>query len=241
MDRLPIQTPLGVPMAPPTKPPPRPRKGGTPAATDPFWSNVVLLLQGDTLADAKGRHVLTPAGGVVVPSPDGLIFDGADSLAVTDTLADFQFTGSFTVEGEFAAPAALGTGMLLSVNNNVTGDWCVWVRGNPTFSIGIYRSGGGVYLEPNGVWTPDTVHSWAWSYDAPANESSVYIDGARVAVGVVAYNASGVPALPLSIGRETPAINTQFFTGTLRTRLTKGVPRYAGTSYVPPTWPVPTA
>lgn len=212
-----------------------------PIEPDPYWEQVVLLLQGDSLEDAKGRHILITHEGTVT-SADGLLqFDGASSLRVDNNLDDFTFPGSFTIEGQIdGVSAGAATAVLLSVNTGLAGDWEIFTRGASNFNGGFYATSGD-YLEPSSpAWITDSLHSFAYVYDADAKVSHLYLDGTQIGSNTNPAN-DYLPdvAASLFIGREN-AVNEKRFKGGLTVRITNGVARYTGSTYTPPTWPLPT-
>lgn len=241
--RAPIRSPLGPPIQSPLKPPPWRKPGGTPPAVDPFWSSVVLLLQGDTLTDASGRHALITNDGAVVPGPTGLFFNGGSALRIDDNLADFAPTGSFTIDGEATiATITASTFILLSTYIGVPGDWQFFTRGAPNFQGGVFATSGAYIEPPAPPWATGAPVAFAFQYDAdalPTPVASLYVGGDRIGMSVAAGNYAPSPPNPLYIGRESATV-AKFLNGFLRLRMTHASRGY-GASYIPPTWPVPTS
>jgi len=202
-------------------------------ASDPFWANVVLLLQGSSLTDATGRHTLIVNEGT--PTADGMLrFDGSSSLRIEDALADFQFPGAYTIEGQLQeAPPGNSTSVLVS-NAYADGGWEVFARGAPDLSGGFYGDGG-AFIEPaTPPWVTSAVVDWAFVSDESG--SALYLGGTRIGIG----GASPQTALSaLYLGREGPA-SAKNLIGGMRLRITKGIARMSGETYTPMTWPAPT-
>jgi len=212
------------------------------ATPDPYWDQVVLLLQGDALEDAKGRHALITHEGTVTTSDGLLRFDGASSLRIDDSLEDFTFAGSFTIEGLInGVTAGAQTAILLSTLIGVNGDWELFTRGASNFNGGFYGTSGD-YLEPSSpAWITDTLHSFAYTFDSDSGAGSLYLDGTRIATSTgAAHDYLPETAGSLFIGREG-ASSEKRFKGGLTVRITNGVARYTGDTYTPPAWPLPTS
>ena len=231
----PILPPVGPPIRPPTQPPPT-IPGGSVTPTDPFWAQTVLLLNGNALEDATGRHALIAYEGIVTASGGFLQFGGAASLRIEDNLADFAGGGPYTWEGESFSPVDLAATAVLLSTLDVGNGWEIFERPNPN-STGGYYVDGGVYQEPGGLsWADGLSHPWAMVMDEN-NNFSFYFEGTRHAFVEDVPNPAGVG--PLFIGRES-ATSAKNFIGGMRCRLTRAA-RYSGPSYVPPTYPLPTS
>lgn len=214
---------------------------------DPHWANVVLLLNGDTLADATGRHTLSQAGngGDVTASADGLVFGGNAALRVEDNYGDFAFgTGvaSYTIEARalgIQAGAWQGARMIASNYSGVAGDWEFYGRGSISSYGGGWYASAGPYMEPPaGTWVDGTEHDFAVSFDDETGITSLYRDGLRIASASGGANY-GWGGGPLFVGRE--GVQEKFWIGTLRLAITKGVCKMKGDSYTPQPWPRPTS
>lgn len=208
---------------------------------DPFWEDVVLLLQGDALEDASGRHELVVSDGDVAVDNDMLVFDGASALRIDDNLADFQFGGSWTVEGQLiGVTAGASTAILVSNLTSNAGEWQIFTRGAAESFRGGFYAPAGAYVEPGTPpWVTDALVDWGVTYDAGTTTLRLYINGAKIGEAVGAGDYSPDVAPSLFIGRES-AIVTKFLRGSLRLRITNGVARMTADTYTPPTWPVPT-
>lgn len=209
--------------------------------TDPFWNNVVLLLNGNALTDAKGRHTLDDFEGAVTVVDGRLFFDGASSLEVLGNLDDFNLPGDFTIEGESAGAGVSATGTMVLLSNYAGGGtfqvYCRGKDGNSGFYAEVV-SGDALAYESAPALLQDVPVQWA----AVRQGSTFrwYIDGNVVQTfNNVGGNISQSPAPRAFVGRATPS-TAQNYSGGLRLRVTKGVARYAGSSYTPPTWPLPT-
>lgn len=218
-----------------------------PGPVDPNWASVVLLLNGDTLADATGRHTLTQFGngGDVTASSSGLVFGGNAALRIEGGYGDFAFgagVGSVTIEARvlgIQAGAWQGARMIASNYAGAAGDWEFYGRGSNSGYRGGFYSTAGAYLEPvAGLWVDGTEHDVAFTYDAETDTSSLYLDGQRIDVSDGPSNY-GWGGSPLFVGRES-AGSEKFWIGNMRLAITKDVCKMSGDSYTPEPWPRPT-
>ena len=205
--------------------------------SDPNWNNVVLLLNGNSLTDAKGRHTLIVNDGTPTVNANGIYLDGASSLRIEDNLVDFRLTAPFTMEGELTGVSAgAATAVFFSNYAGVNGDFELFTRGGPNFNMGFYGDAN-VFLEQLTPVIIDAPVSWAFTVDN-LSMCRLFVNGVVIASGVAGGGGFDTGSLlPVFIGREN-AGSTKFFKGSLRLRVTKGVCRYADT-YTPPAWPLP--
>lgn len=229
--------PLAPPLQDPLQPPPRKMSGG--GGGDPFWSSVVLLMNGvNSLADATGRHTMTPNGGVAT-GPDGVVFNGG-YIQAGNNLGDFSPPGSFTWDMQVnGIVAGAATAVLMGTYaDGAPGQWELYSRGNPNYNSGFYSSAGQA-LEPAGAVITDAPVELAVLFDADAGTVSIYINGVRVGVATGPPNDYTPDVLvPLFIGIEGSI--TKPFKGTMCLRMTNADRGY-GAGYVPSTWPKPTS
>jgi PKD repeat protein len=215
--------------------------GEAPVDPDPFWDNVVLLLNGNALTDAKGRHTFDDFEGTVTIVDGRLHFDGASSLEILGNLADLSFAGDFTIEGESYGAGVVATSTMVVLSNYAgAGTFQVYCRGQDGNS-GFYSealAGNAPVYEGQPAMLDDTPVSWAAVRQG--SEFRWYVSGVlEETLSNVGGSIAQSPAPRAFIGRATPA-SAQNYQGGLRMRVTKGVARYAGSSYTPPTWPLPT-
>lgn len=225
--------PIDVPIKGPFDPPPAP--GGA-AASDPFWPQVKALWNGDSFADATGRHTLVTVDGNPAIALGMLAYDGASSNNTTENVGDFQPPGPLTIDGQFVWGNNGQTQVMASTFDASTVGIEIYVRADGTFGIWSPT----FFVEsPIGAVAPNVLTDWAIVSDPTpgASEMRIYLNGARVAVLPGLPNWAGY-ANPLYLGREG-AIGPKFFTGRQRMRWTWAI-RYTGANYVPPAWPVPT-
>ena len=204
--------------------------------TDPFWSNVVFLLNGNSLTDATGRHTVSVVDGTPTVSDGQVQLDGASSLVATGNLNDFALNGNYTIDFRVKGPqSGAATRVWLSTYIGASG-WEIFTRPAPDWNTGIYNEGG-MYSDPTAVpvITGNFVNV-AFVNDVTANQSRVYIGTSLVAT--LALNNTPA-ANALYIGREN-AGSTKYALGGLNCRITQAV-RYTGGTFTPPTWPVPTS
>lgn len=241
MDTKPARVPLGPPVQDPLTPPPK-RK--TSAAHDPFWAQVVLLLNGGDLLDATGRHVFTVVkdpDGDVIGTPNGLQFIKPGALQTLNNLSDFAFADSWTLDFQTnGVSAGAGTQLILSAyNNDSAGEWEVFTRGAPNFNMGFYAPAG-AFLEPTApAVITDSPVDWAVTYDKPTNTLRTYVGGVKNGeiVGGPNNYAASVPAV--FVGRETTGVS-KTYSGFMRVRVTLANRGY-GDAYTPTSWPAPTS
>jgi hypothetical protein len=208
-------------------------------AADPYWADTVLLLNGNAVSDATGRHTLIQHEGEVTASGGWLIFDGNSSLRIDDNLTDFAFPGAFTIDAEIVGDTTRNATMIVMSNYVNTGTWQVFVRGSPGWGVGFYGEGG-QYLEQATAVVTDAPASFGMSTPGTPNSFRLYANGTKLQqVDGGQNNNVPSPSPSMFIGRESPT-SGKLFKGKMRLRVTKNVARMVGDTYTPPTFPLPT-
>lgn len=221
-------------------------------ATDPFFSNVVLLCgfngvdAATSTTDECGRHTVSMSAGAQLDTGQfkfgsaSAQFDGSnDYLEVTGNLSDFLFgTGQFTVETFLRFDTGFGAG------ETIMGKWSFSNSAQNAWFFD--RSGGALrFIAKNasvsvvsGAWSASTGVWYHVAVDRDgANKIRIYIDGAMVGSTT---NAADINETGASLGIGSMADSFGAFNplnGWLdEVRITKGVARYASDSgYIVPT------
>ena len=223
--------------------------------TDPYWANVVALVQGTgadgstTIVDDTGLRTWTQHGNLQVDDslgPNTLLSDGTGDYATTPYVkADFDWwTGDFTIEAWVQAsaftdwyytdgspvPAFVGCADPASGTN-------YWSFGpkNGGFVGFSYYNGSANHLTSTLV-----VSTSALTHLAMSKSSG----GIYLAKGGVVDSPVSVSGTPLSstsgVSLTLGQINNRCCPGNFVLRITKGVARYTS-AYTPPTLPFPTS
>ena len=224
-----------------------------PSEGDPYWDNVVSLLQFDDPAnpwkDETGR-VWAPSGDISY-SAEGR-FSGC---ALTSSMPAFLTTGG----GSEFSPAAHGGKMTIEFflnpspsdssrvkailsargGSSLVNTWVIERAATGRMDIGIFNSSGtaavyatsGENLLPPGVWT----HC---AFVVDVTEVRVYVGGVGSSTPATSLPATG--AWPIQLLRSPAAPDAaRNFVGAIDTlRITKGVARYTE-NFTPPTAPFP--
>jgi hypothetical protein len=215
-----------------------------PAVVDPHWASVVSLLNGQgangstSIIDATGRHTWAPSAGAPTIQ-DGMVYlDGASALVSTDNPADWNFPGDFTIEGELDGDTSNDATVVFLSNLGGDGTYELFTRGSSS------NWGMGIYGETSLYWerTPPVITNsrMPFAITRLGTTVRVYAGGAKWHEENYGGNYVAAPAKPMYVGCETPA-TPKFLKGGILLRVTKGVARYTGDTYTPPTWPLPTS
>lgn len=221
--------------------------------TDPWFSNVSLLLHGDgNLTDSSSYgHSFTTYGnvsatGVAKFGTNSLLFDGNGDYLMTSSNSAFDFPGDFTIEAWvwFSAPpnsyaGAYGAAIVNRYSGLGGGDNTGWqLRINGTSSgydtINLYT--GQTDLNWSASFSLNTWHHVAVSRSGSSIRA--YVDGSQV--GSTTINSDSLTpssSRDLSIGRLALESTYLFdLNGRIDDlRLSKGVARYTGSSFSVPT------
>lgn len=204
-------------------------------ASDPFWANTVLLMNG-VLTDATGRHTFSNASGTVTASGGWLNFDGSSGLNILGNLGDFaagtDSPQGLTVELMINCPSGWGASNGTRMITN--GQLEISTGSSPNYNLtsaNPFSGGAG----PNLCDGND--HNVTWCYSRQRITMSV--DG----VGVLDSFSSNAmtSAAAIFLGQATDAWSAVFFKGKMRVRVTRQNRYNHAHSFVPPTWPCPTS
>lgn len=208
------------------------------SAPDPYWANVVSLLNFTSgLTDAAGKT--WTANGNAAVAGGVLVLDGVGDYLSTPYHADFDFgTGDYTVElwqrfdggkitSQFDFRGATATSPRPMIYNGT---------GSPYTELRLYLGGADRITAGSGTQAVATAQHIALSrvsgntrlFAGGVQAGSTYADAFN-------YTNSGV-----LIGRNTQTTNRDFDGDILGWRVTKGVGRYSGT-FTPPSVPFPTS
>lgn len=210
-------------------------------AADPFIADVVLILNGDAVEDAIGRHSVTSTGGGgdAVTSVDGFLnFPTVDAgLSVGDLLSDFDFgtnsTALVTVEMEIKCPPqSRANGMKLIA---IDGGMDLYVSGEPDVAFASATPFGGF---GGGPLDDDSAHSLVYQFSA--DQLTMWVDGGVIENKYDSVDLSPTGDASLYIGRAIDGWNELGYVGGIRLRITKAARYTHNEPITPPTWPVPT-
>lgn len=222
---------------------------------DPYWSNVVLLLQGDgvdgstTFIDEKG-HTMTANGNAQVATAvrrfgEGSIFcDGSGDYVTTPDHADFDLgSGDFTIEGwcriGSTRPSNAQALLVKRASSSVRGPFAILVPANTTkFQLLLATTAGSYAVNLTSTTSPGT---GTWTHFAAVRSGTdVYLFSGGVQEGGTG-SVSGALLTntdSLSLGRDQAGTDTALNGYLDSVRITKGVARYTGT-FTPPSRALP--
>lgn len=225
--------------------------GAPPAPTDPFFSNVELLLgfngsngATSTTDDSNAARTITFAGAAALSTSQ--IKFGSASLSCPDTSnaagpdyvqtasdTGFNFgSGDWTAECWFYMPsfnAGIGNALIMRWGATAaTQDFIFFVTGGQKISCVGYFAGAA-----RTVTGTTTVSTGAWHHAAVTRNGTafrVWLDGNREATFTLGAGdaARYTAATPLQVGRYGATFVDEC-------RVTKGVARYSATTYTVPT------
>ena len=227
------------------------------AATDPYWSNVVLLMKavgtsGSSFVDSKNAYTLTNTN-VSVSSDTPFAsstgsMDGTSTGFLTVSTSGVNFnpgTSNFTIEAWVKLPLNHPDGMVIvftrawSAYNYLV--FAILNDGTANFIVGHQISG---FVGISGV---GSIPSNTWRHIAMVREGNVisgYINGSRVGQGTLTSSATNLNS---TLSTQNPGIGGYTHDAFGRNngklydvRYTVGVARYSGTTYTVPTTPFPT-
>lgn len=189
---------------------------------DLFLTENVLLLNGNNVLDARGRHTMVANVGLVTASGGWLNFDGSSGLTTSDNPTDFQFgtwsggagTAKCTVEIQINSPVRVqANGQVLYCNNN---NLQMGNGSDPNcyMNIGNY---GNTNLTNDTIVTGGVVN---YAFEYGQNKYSTYKNGVRTSTGFsnADFNAG---AGTLFLGQEQTGWPAVLFKGQARYRVTR--------------------
>ena len=203
-------------------------------ATDPYWSNVVLLLHGDTLTDSSPTPLTFTNSGVTVDTSTkkfgtGSLYLNGSSYAPLPSSADVAFgTGAFTIEFWCRRPSWASDAVPLSK----------WTAGGTGFLMVLANGAFSIYLSTftpiSFYWSAPAADTWvhlAMTRDASGNLRA-FLNGTQIGSTVVNNASVNANYSPLCVGANEDG--TAKLTGYIDDlRITKGVARYTA-NFTPP-------
>jgi hypothetical protein len=218
--------------------------------TDPYFSNVSLLLRADgthgstAITDSSpAAHTVTPYGNTSISTANShsggssLYFDGSGDYATIPTSTDFDFGGGdVTIEFWFRTTQTTAYATLLGrewQGAPYTGAWTIFLN-DPSGRLQVYFTG----YNTNGPFMTGTTtshkdgnwHHLAWVKNG--DDHKLFLDGVveATATSAATFAAGG---RPLTIGNDI-TYGPRNFAGYIDDlRITKGVARYT-TAFTPP-------
>lgn len=220
--------------------------GGYADATDPFWSNVTLLIQAtgangsQTIVDASDdSRSLTVFGNTAVTTSDGPFASDTRSIDF-DGAGDYISTPAFNLSGDFTMEAFIKydvMGGIVMGNENLVVKNCQALRlvdlGTGSNENLYYNEGPVVQI------TGGTHFANVWYHLSVTRSGStvrVFTDGVQVASGTdsKSFEVAAIGAI------NTARFPIVFFDGRIsELRITNGVARYTS-NFTPPNGPFPT-
>ena len=228
----------------------------TDIAADQYWSNVVLLIAGaSTIVDASGRHTLTLNGNAATSttyaSPVGnshtirlCPVNAGDYLNVQNNLGDFRMDDSdwtFEYWVRIVDTASSYFHIFTADGQSNKGTFKGYTSSSTISSMYFYSSqGNGLSHNTNSSFSHNTWMHVAWEFDDSADDFRLYIDGVLKETNTSMTFEGGNPIYAY-FGRNTDQTNEhiEFYIDNIR--WTRGVCRYNGTNFTPPTSPYPTS
>jgi len=207
---------------------------------EPEWGDVVLLIQGDELVDATGRHTFTQVtpSNPVASNGTALVFDGVDQgLICEGNLQDFGFAGDFTIEGFGTWIDTSANQVFIGNYNGSSTDFEIYIR--PSGVLGFYASTGNFEETPSALMGVETPTHWM----VCVNDGVFTLGyGGQIKVSVPATTVTSPAVNALRIGMGEPSSGTtKGHQGTSKgIRVTNGTGRYpggVGDTYTIPTLP----
>ena len=210
-----------------------------PAATDPYFSSVILLLNGGALIDSSPAARTVTANGATPPSIAGdgsILFPNLSGSNLTvPSSADFALgTGDFTLE-VFLRQTPKDLASLMEIGNHQNSAGIVFLTAS---------SGGGALYSSRfygSVFAPTANVLIYMAWVRQAGVLSTYKNTNRM--GTASFTNNLTSTGPVSIGSVNPATNTGYLLNGNVTglRLTKSVARLSGATAVVPPFPFPTS
>jgi len=228
----------------------------TDIASDPYWSSVVLLIQGaSTITDASGRHTLSLNGNASTStthtSPVGNSHtirlcsgNASDYLNVQSNLGDFRLDDSDWTFEYWVRIVDTGTSyfhIFSADGQNARGTFKGYSASSTIDSMYFYSSqGSGLSHNTNSTFTHNAWMHVAWEFDDSADDFRLYIGGVLRETNTSMTFQGGNP-VHAYFGRNVNQTNEhlEFYIDNIR--WTRGVCRYNGTNFSPPTSPYPTS
>ena len=228
----------------------------TDIASDPYWSNVVLLIAGaSTITDASGRHTLSLNNNAQTStnhtSPVGNSHtirlcsgNSGDYLNVQSNLGDFRLDDSdwtFEYWVRIVDTATSYFHIFTADGQSNRGTFKGYSSSSTISSMYFYSSqGNGLSHNTNSSFSHNAWMHVAWEFDDSADDFRLYIGGVLKETNTNMTFQGGNPSYAY-FGRNTDQTNEslEFYIDNIR--WTRGVCRYNGSNFTPPTTPYPTS
>ena len=208
--------------------------------SDPYWSNVVCLMHGDTLNDTSNSSLTITNSGTTINTSTykygtgSMYFNGSSYLS-TPTTSILNLGGSnFTIEFWYYANDISNSPYLLELYSGLSVRVLIMLDSTNGVDFNIINSGG-QWIHTISVPALATWHHVA----AVVNGStmSLYLNGVFQSSTTTTYSVAST-SYKLNVGYYQYG-NTQYFNGYIDDlRITRGVARYTA-SFTPPTYPFP--
>jgi hypothetical protein len=220
-------------------------------ATDPYFSNVSLLLHGDgangstTIVDSSpSPKTVTAVGNAQISTAQSkfggssIAFDGTNDYLQIPASSDFDFgTEDFTVEFWLYQTSANQYATIIDVNYGTSPNFS-FQRDLTLLKYILYLNGTGTIIQETSLHSLNTWHHYAIVRNGTGvNNVVIYRDGVNVGSGTYAGNA-GNSSVTFKIGGSPTGPDSSGYIDDFR--VTKGVARYTA-NFTPPTAPFPDA
>ena len=217
-------------------------------SSDPYWNNIVLALDGESISDLKG-HALTINGSVTVSTTtkkfgsSSLFFNGSGSYLNTAWDSAFNFgSGDFTIETYFNAaflgtnPGATSTSHIMLTTTPLTSTslWAINIESNKLMFYIFQYSTRIVHI----VHTPDILID-QWYHVAIVRGGGIlkmFVDGSLAGSVASTHDLSGVGSgIAVGRGNDNSGGWQAWYHGYLDSLvITKGIAKYSA-NFTPPT------
>lgn len=210
-------------------------------ASDPYWSNVVALLHGDSLTDSSSSPLTLTNNGVTINTTTkkygsgSLYFNGSSYLNLTDGGATVFGSGAFTFEFWLNMPS-------YAVDTGLVSRWGPFSSSG--FLLGVTSVNLFIYLNS---YTPvicahGGLLTNVFNHIAISRTSSgvvrMFVNGSQIGSDTVNANSVDTNAQPLTIGANNDGYGSRLTGYIDDLRITKGVARYTS-NFTPPTQAFP--
>jgi hypothetical protein len=222
--------------------------------SDPYFSSVSLLLNGDTLADlSSSPKTVTAYGNTQISTANkkygtgSIYFDGTGDHLTIPYNSNFDFgTGDFTVEAWInfsnllvTYPVVFGLGR----GANGGGPYSAWSIRVVNNAFEFYRYDGTTEYHYNTGYTPLANQWYHVAVVKTSGTLKIFVDGTSYYSNTVSTSFSSINTDPIYIGYQYYGASPYdtYFPGYIDDlRITKGIARYTS-NFTPPTAAFPTS